>query len=395
MSKKTLLIFFFLLLPTIIIASFSSLRSAVAENFWRFIGSGTSPDRPTHIVKINTNITEETNSTSPVLNYTFNGPDVFYSAGAISSITDKSGNNNTGTANNLTAYPGRVGQGLKFNGTNSYIEPTTSINPIQSISFWIKSDSTTQSIMQLNATQNISIVSGTITTTGFSSTVFVDGVNTTIYPNDNDWHNITITTGTGINANDIDIGRIDTTYYSGLLDEVVMHNTALNATQVANLARFGRRRVVVRGEPLPPPPEITTTSLPDGQVTTAYSQTVLAISGTTPYSWSIKSGSLPAGLSLTSSTGVISGTPTTEGTSNFTIKVTDVNARTDNQSLSIVVDPSYSNTILNTSGLVSYWQMNSGFVSGADVLDSKGTNHGTKTGATLTTSDFVDGGGAG
>ncbi|MBU1350155.1 hypothetical protein KKH19_03555, partial [Patescibacteria group bacterium] len=33
------------------------------------------------------------------------------------------------------------------------------------------------------------------------------------------------------------------------------------------------------------------------------------------------------------------GTPTTEGTSNFTIKVTDVNARTDNQSLSIVVDP--------------------------------------------------------
>ena len=152
----------------------------------------------------------------------------------------------------------------------------------------------------------------------------------------------------------------------------------------------------MRGEPLSPPPEITTTSLLDGQVTTAYSQTVLATSGTTPYSWSIKSGSLPAGLSLTSSTGVISGTPTTEGTSNFTIKVTDVNARTDNQSLSIVVaPPSYSNTILNTSGLVSYWQMNSGFVSGADVLDSKGTNHGTKTGATLTITDYVDGGGAG
>ncbi|MBU1615993.1 putative Ig domain-containing protein, partial [bacterium] len=107
------------------------------------------------------------------------------------------------------------------------------------------------------------------------------------------------------------------------------------------------------------------------------------------------SGSLPNGFSLNPNTGVISGTPTTEGTSNFTIKVTDVNARTDNQSLSIVVDSFYSNTILNTSGLVSYWQMNSGFVSGADVLDSKGTNHGTKTGATLTTSDFVDGGGAG
>ncbi|MBU1684154.1 putative Ig domain-containing protein, partial [Patescibacteria group bacterium] len=49
------------------------------------------------------------------------------------------------------------------------------------------------------------------------------------------------------------------------------------------------------------------------------------------------SGSLPNGFSLNPNTGVISGTPTTEGTSNFTIKVTDVNARTDNQSLSIIV----------------------------------------------------------
>ena len=59
---------------------------------------------------------------------------------------------------------------------------------------------------------------------------------------------------------------------------------------------------------------ITTTSLPNGTVGTAYSQTLAATGGATPYTWSVYSGSLPAGLSLGSSTGTISGTPTTAQT---------------------------------------------------------------------------------
>ena len=66
---------------------------------------------------------------------------------------------------------------------------------------------------------------------------------------------------------------------------------------------------------------ITTTTLPGGTVGTAYSQTLAATGGITPYSWSISSGTLPAGLSIGSSTGLISGTPTTPGTSNFTVRV--------------------------------------------------------------------------
>jgi hypothetical protein len=53
---------------------------------------------------------------------------------------------------------------------------------------------------------------------------------------------------------------------------------------------------------------ITATSLPNGTVNTAYSATLAASGGTTPYRWSIASGTLPAGLSLAASTGVISGT---------------------------------------------------------------------------------------
>lgn len=66
-------------------------------------------------------------------------------------------------------------------------------------------------------------------------------------------------------------------------------------------------------------PTITTTSLPDGTVGTSYEQTLKA-DGTTPITWTISKGSLPAGLSLNGDTGKISGTPTEAGSSTFTIK---------------------------------------------------------------------------
>lgn len=59
----------------------------------------------------------------------------------------------------------------------------------------------------------------------------------------------------------------------------------------------------------PPPVNITTTSLPYGQLTVAYSATFAATGGTAPYTWTLSSGTLPAGLTLSPS-GSITGTPT-------------------------------------------------------------------------------------
>jgi hypothetical protein len=64
-------------------------------------------------------------------------------------------------------------------------------------------------------------------------------------------------------------------------------------------------------------------TLPDGAVGAAYSQTVSASGGTSPYVFSLSSGTLPSGLSLNGSTGAITGTPTAAGTFTFTITATD------------------------------------------------------------------------
>ncbi len=68
---------------------------------------------------------------------------------------------------------------------------------------------------------------------------------------------------------------------------------------------------------------ISTTSLPNGNVAIFYDNQLMATGGLAPYHWTITSGTLPPGLSLTTNTGVISGTPTTTGTFPFTVQVTD------------------------------------------------------------------------
>jgi hypothetical protein len=86
------------------------------------------------------------------------------------------------------------------------------------------------------------------------------------------------------------------------------------------------------------PVYVTTTSLPNGKVGDAYLQTLTATGGIpSPYTWSIISGSLPAGLVLSGSTGVIAGTPTTAGTSTFTVQAQDNSSNSGTMALSLVI----------------------------------------------------------
>ena len=79
-------------------------------------------------------------------------------------------------------------------------------------------------------------------------------------------------------------------------------------------------------QPQPPAPaalQISTSALPNGQVGDAYQGSVVATGGTAPYHWSVATGSLPAGLSINTGSGMVSGQPTTAGNYSFVIGVQD------------------------------------------------------------------------
>ncbi|HQR34175.1 MAG TPA: putative Ig domain-containing protein, partial [Blastocatellia bacterium] len=78
-------------------------------------------------------------------------------------------------------------------------------------------------------------------------------------------------------------------------------------------------------------------TLPGGQLNSFYSQTFTQSGGVGTATWSVSAGSLPAGLSLNASTGELSGTPTTPGTSNFTIRATDQNTCTGERAYSLTI----------------------------------------------------------
>jgi hypothetical protein len=158
---------------------------------------------------------------------------------------------------------------------------------------------------------------------------------------------------------------------------------------------------------LPAPVVITTSSLPNGIVNTAgYSATLISTGGAPPISWSwvAQAGStLPPGLILAPTTGVISGTPIAAGTFNVSVTATDSStpALTASKNLSITIIPqlsittgsplsggitntAYSATLASTGGVTPIaWTLatGSGPLPTGLTLSSAGAISGTPTAA--------------
>jgi len=146
-------------------------------------------------------------------------------------------------------------------------------------------------------------------------------------------------------------------------------------------------------------PQITTSALPNGTVQLAYSATPAATGGTPPYSWSVVSGSLPSGLTLDTSTGAITGTPTAAGQYSFTLRAQDSAAspQTVSKQFGISVGTSapqittstlpngilkaaYSATLAATGGTPTYiWSIASGSLPTGLLLASSGQISGIPT----------------
>lgn len=92
---------------------------------------------------------------------------------------------------------------------------------------------------------------------------------------------------------------------------------------------------------------ITTTSLPNGTVNTAYSAVIDASGGCTPYSWALTSGQLPAGVTMkpSSTTLSLTGDPTTAATYSFTVSVTACGKHASRMSYKVVIQASANHVV--------------------------------------------------
>ncbi|MBN1525398.1 MAG: putative Ig domain-containing protein [Spirochaetales bacterium] len=149
------------------------------------------------------------------------------------------------------------------------------------------------------------------------------------------------------------------------------------------------------------PVEIDTTSCANGFINGTYSETVSASGGQGTYTWTISAGTLPAGLSINPSTGEISGTPSSAGSSTFTVRATDdvETANYGEQEFTIVIRSavsvtttvcdngfeggSYSESVAATGGSGTYtWSIASGALpTGLSINPSTGEISGTSSAA--------------
>jgi len=102
------------------------------------------------------------------------------------------------------------------------------------------------------------------------------------------------------------------------------------------------------------PLSITNTSLPQGTANQSYSATLTATGGTGAYTWGLAGGSpnLPTGLTLNTSSGLISGIPTGTSTNNYTFTVTDQTPPTPQsatKTLPLIIGGAPPNLIITTN----------------------------------------------
>ncbi len=149
------------------------------------------------------------------------------------------------SARALSSADGILREARSFSGSD-YIDAGNVSDTVKTVLFWIKPNSTTEKILELNGSVYIDITSGAVAATGFTSpTIYVDNVVSSVI-SDTDWHYIAVVTNTAINGNNVHIGKAGITYFTGLLDEVMIYNRALSAAEVSQNYNSSAKRTYIQ-----------------------------------------------------------------------------------------------------------------------------------------------------
>ncbi len=181
-----------------------------------------------------------------------NGPVAFWHLddGQGTVAQDSTTNGNAGTLSGTTLPSWQTedlcvsGKCLYFNGITSNVTAGT-VNAVQTVSFWVRPASVSASLVQLASGVDVKAASGVVGTDGFTApTIYVNGAKVTGSSATpfaaSQWNFVTVTTGTGITANAITLGKMQTGVLNGFLDEVKLYHYARSAAQVkADYANSG------------------------------------------------------------------------------------------------------------------------------------------------------------
>lgn len=132
---------------------------------------------------------------------------------------------------------GRIGQAFDFSGESAYVD-AGNIGTARAISFWIKTSSSTQKIINIDGTDQIELSSNSVLATSFpGATIYVDGaVGSTI---DSGWHHVVVTDSTGVSASTFEVGRVGSGYFDGVIDDVRVYSSVLSASEIQRLYESG------------------------------------------------------------------------------------------------------------------------------------------------------------
>ena len=137
------------------------------------------------------------------------------------------------------AYPG-----FKFNGSDDDIAMASGPTGVKTVAVWVNPDSIAGNdfVLDLNATNFIAISTGTLSLGGFADGQirYVDGVTGTSVSTN--WHLITATVTTGINATAFFISNHSSSFFTGKIGEVMLYNRTLSPSEVKSIYELTKWR---------------------------------------------------------------------------------------------------------------------------------------------------------